>query len=144
MFVLATAALLPAGIFREAEKIYRRERPDILMSCERFHTSPFWALTPKPDGCLEPLFPEMVLINSQDLPASVADAGLWYFFNLNTMMKYQSVKIADRLMPFLVPEQYTCDVDTIEDWRVLEEKFERLRTNPLLDGTNSDVKVGEQ
>jgi len=128
LFVLATAALIPAHLYREAHNIFRRARPDILMSCERYSSSPFWALTQKPDGYWTAEFPDKVMINSQDLPDTFADAGLWYFFDLNDMLKYQSVKLADKLLPFVVAEEYACDVDTIADWLVLEKKFARLRT----------------
>ncbi|MEK9969919.1 MAG: hypothetical protein VW600_12345, partial [Ferrovibrio sp.] len=76
LFALATAALVPADIYQQAWQIFGSSRPDILMSCEKAH--PFWAMTQKADGFWWPIFPEKVLTNSQDLPPSLIDAGLFY------------------------------------------------------------------
>ena len=123
LFVLATAALVPVQVFREAHALYQAERPNILMACEHFSSPPHWALLRQPDGYLKPLFPEMVRINSQDLPEAMTDAGLFYFFPLDVMVRYESHKDVDRLLPFLVPERYCVDVDRPEDWDLLEMKY---------------------
>ena len=126
LFVLATAALVPAEIYREAYQAYCAERPDILMACEHYPSPPQWALVRKPDGYLTPLFPAMVRINSQDLPEAMTDAGLFYFFDLEVMAQYDSHKDVERLSPFLVADRYCVDVDQPEDWDLLEYKYARL------------------
>jgi pseudaminic acid cytidylyltransferase len=128
LFVLATACLVPPDIYRKAHKIYQDREPEILMSCEPFHSSPFWSMVRKPDGFWEPLFPEKVFINSQDLPETLIDAGLFYFFDLETMKAYPSVKLVDRLMAFEMPHDYAVDVDSPRDWDRLEEKFAKLNS----------------
>jgi N-acylneuraminate cytidylyltransferase len=126
LFVLATAVLVPPKVYSVAHQEYLSARPDVLMSCEPFNSPPWWALMQKGDGSWGPIFPEEVLISSQHLPRTLADAGLFYFFNLDTMRQYQSVKMVKHLHPFIVPHRYVVDVDTPEDWEILEEKFERL------------------
>lgn len=123
LFALATAALVPPTIYREAHALYRREWPDILMACEHYPSPPQWALVRKDDGYLTPLFPEMVRVNSQDLPEAMTDAGLFYLFSQDVMARYDSHKDVERLLPFLVPERYCVDVDRPEDWDLLEMKF---------------------
>jgi N-acylneuraminate cytidylyltransferase len=125
LFALATAALVPASIYRDAHARFRADKPDILMSAELAH--PFWTMVQKPDGYWRPLFPEKVLINSQDLPPAQIDAGLFYMFDLDVMRRFPSVKIVDRLQTFVVPPAYTIDVDSPEDWDELEFKFRRKR-----------------
>lgn len=125
LFALATAALVPATVYADAFRQYTASRPDILMSCEPAH--PFWAMVQKPDGFWWPLFPDRVLTNSQDLPKSLVDAGLFYMFHLDTMQRFTSVKLADRLQPYEVSARYTVDVDTPEDWDMLEYKFHKLK-----------------
>jgi N-acylneuraminate cytidylyltransferase len=127
LFALATAALVPEETYREAYALYDSERPDILMSCEHFSSSPLWGLVRKDDGYLKPLFPEMVRINSQDLPEVLTDAGLFYLFNLDVMVRYENHKDVDRLLPYVVPERYCVDVDRPEDWDLLEYKYTRLQ-----------------
>jgi len=125
LFALATAALVPASIYADAYRQFVASTPDILMSCEV--AQPFWAMTQKTDGFWWPLFPEKVLTNSQDLPKSLVDAGLFYMFDLDKMQRYSSVKLADRIQPYEVPNRYSVDVDTPEDWDLLKYKFQRLR-----------------
>lgn len=126
LFVLATAALVPASVYQDAYKVYREHQPQILMSCEAYGTSPFWAMVEKSDGFWEPIFPNKVLTNSQDLPKTLVDAGLFYFFQLSSLMKYESVKIVDKLMPYLVEDAYLGDIDTPKDWQELELQYKQL------------------
>ena len=125
LFALATAALVPTSIYADAYRQFIASKPDILMSCETAH--PFWAMTQKTDGFWWPLFPEKVLTNSQDLPRSLVDAGLFYMFDLDNMKRYPSVKLADRILSYEVPNRYTVDVDTTEDWDLLEYKYHKLK-----------------
>lgn len=127
LFVLATAALLPSSVFVDAHQTYLEGKPDVLMSCESFHMSPFWAMTEKDDGFWQPIFPESVLVPSADLPPTVIDAGLFYFFSLSALETSESLKLVDRLQAYVVPVDLACDVDTEADWHRLEEKFSRLR-----------------
>ena len=124
LFALATAALVPASVYRSAHERFSADRPDILMSAEPAH--PFWSMVQKPDGYWQPLFPDKVLTNSQDLPAAQIDAGLFYMFDLDVMMRFPSVKLVDRLQTFVVPSAYTIDVDSPDDWEELENKYRRL------------------
>ena len=66
LFTLATAALVTPAIFKKAYKVYRQTNPDILMSCEEYPEPIWWAMKEKDDGYLKPLYPKMVLKNSQD------------------------------------------------------------------------------
>lgn len=125
LFSLATAPLVPAHLLRQAHKVYGEERPDVLMSCEP--TSPWWAMTQKPDGFWWPLYPDKVLINSQDLPRALVDAGLFYFMHQPTVARYESVKLVPKLRAFEVPARYNGDIDTPDDWDLLEYKYNRLQ-----------------
>ncbi|GJM17542.1 MAG: pseudaminic acid cytidylyltransferase [Thermodesulfobacteriota bacterium] len=120
LFVLATAALVPAQTYNDAYEKWNKISPDILMSCKEYEKSPYWALAPDSNGFLKPLFKEMVYINSQDLPKAYTDAGLFYYFNLDGMLDYDSHKVVDKLVPYLINEEWAIDIDTIDDWKKLE------------------------
>jgi N-acylneuraminate cytidylyltransferase len=125
LFVLATAILVPAGVYADAHRVWQSQRPDVLMSCET--DFPWFAMTRKADGYWTPVFPEKVLSNTQDLPPSLVDAGLFYFFDHTVVADAPSLKLVDRLMPYMVPRDYLGDIDTAEDWSLLEKRFVRLR-----------------
>jgi CMP-N-acetylneuraminic acid synthetase len=124
LFALSTAALVPPSVFREAWQVWRRKSPDILMSCER--AFPWWDMVEKPDGFWAPLYPDKVTVNSQDLPRALVDAGLFYFFRQPRIAEFETVKSADRVLPFVVSDRYLGDIDTPEDWDLLEYRFAKL------------------
>ncbi len=129
LFVLATAALLPKYIYEKAYKDYIVKKPQVLMSCEPYDITPLWSMAKKADGYWYPLHPDEVLKNSHDLPTTLVDAGLFYYFNLPTVVNYKSLKLVDRLLPFIVPDKYRGDIDTMSDWSALENKFNEMNKN---------------
>ena len=128
LFVLATAALVPRQVYLDAYQLFLEKKPEMLMSSGVMDDSPFWAFKSKDDGFWSPVFPEMVRINSQDLPTARNDAGLFYFLNVPAMAKYDCHKLAERIIPFNVDPQYAVDVDTEADWKRLEDKFFALQS----------------
>lgn len=127
LFVLATAALVPPSVFLSAFDVYTAQNPEILMSCQYYSEPPWWALIQKNDGYWEPIYKDKVTVNSQDLPETITDAGLFYFFDQSVMASYDCHKNSKRLLPFFVPFQYQCDVNSEEDWFLLEWKLDRLK-----------------
>ena len=126
LFVLATAALVPPQILHEAYEIYVDRNPEILMSCESYQEPIWWALAKSEKDFWSPLFPEKVTVNSQDLPTTITDSGLFYYFNRATMEKYNCHKNAKRLLPYFVPFEYRIDINNQDDWDLLEWKYNRL------------------
>lgn len=128
LFSLATAALVPPRVYREAHAVWKAEKPDIVMSCEKAY--PWWAMVQKDDGFWTPLYPDKVLINSQDLPPALVDAGLFYLFDQAVVSGFDSVKLVDRLRAFEVDDAYIGDIDTADDWALLEYKHSKLKDTP--------------
>jgi CMP-N-acetylneuraminic acid synthetase len=126
LFVLATAALVPPAIFREAHAAYVQHKPELLMSCTSYPVTPFFAMTQKKDGYWQALFPDKVLLNTQDLPPTLVDAGLFYYFSQAAVAGYPDIKLVEKLYAYRVEDRYAVDVDTFEDWQSLEEKYRRL------------------
>ncbi|NKB55247.1 MAG: NTP transferase domain-containing protein [Alphaproteobacteria bacterium] len=125
IFALATAALLTPELLNRAVDTWRRSQVDILMSVLEIGKSCYWALLPRGDGMLEPMFPEMVRVNSQDLPKAYTDAGQFYIFKPDVMQRFSSHKDVDRLLPFEIPAESAVDIDTDRDWDLLEFQFAR-------------------
>lgn len=126
MFVLATAALVPARVYGAAVETFHRDRPNVLMSCTHYPVSPLWAMIQKPDGFWTPIMPQYCFTASKDLPQTLVDAGLFYLFDLDVMLRSSSLKVVDRLQAVTVEERYSVDVDWPEDWDMLERKFRDL------------------
>jgi len=120
LFVLATAALLTPETLSKAIAAWEEGQPDILMSVLEIGKNCYWSLIPQEDGTLKPMFPDMVRINSQDLPKAYNDAGQFYIFQPDTMQKFGSHKDVDRLQPFEIRPSEAVDIDTEDDWAFLE------------------------
>jgi len=126
LFVLATACFVPPDVFREAFQSYMKNKPDMLMATTEYNLSPFKALIPKPDGYWRYLFPKKSSLMSQNFPRTMIDAGAFYFFNLNCIKKSKDYKSIKRLAVHQVNPAHVQDVDTLEDWEALEEKYKKL------------------
>ena len=133
LFVLATAALVPAEVYLDAYEVYRATQSEILMSCEPYSEPVWWALEEQDDGFWYPIYPDKVTVNSQDLPQALTDAGLFYLFDQRVLRAYDCHKLARRLKPYLVPHQYRCDINDEEDWERLEWKYMRLQKGAAID-----------
>jgi CMP-N-acetylneuraminic acid synthetase len=127
LFALATACLVPAPVYREAFRLYKKNKPQLLMAAMGYQSSPFKALVQKEDGCWRYLFPKESALMSQDMPQTRVDAGLFYFFNTDDIKGLDSFQSIDRLGVYDVPAAYAVDVDTDDDWQILEEKCRALR-----------------
>ena len=123
LFVLATAALVNKKNFNLAYKQYKKFNSEILMSCREFDQTPYWALKINKSGNLRPLFPKECFVNSQYLESIYYDSGLFYFFNFNKVKKYNDLKNAKRIKPFYVNDDSGIDINTLEDWKKLEDIF---------------------
>jgi pseudaminic acid cytidylyltransferase len=128
LFALATAALVPPAVYRDAYRRFRRERPDILVATSRLEHSPYRALARTPGGRWAPLFPRMLSARTQDLPEARRDAGLFYFMRYAPMARLRGHWFeARRLACFPAPEAVAVDVDAPSDWRTLEARYRELR-----------------
>ena len=123
LFVLPTAVLVNKKNFTLAYKQYKKYNPEILMSCRKFDQTPYWALKINKSGNLRTIFPRKCLVNSQYLETLYYDSGLFYFFNFNKVKKYNDLKNAKRIKPFFVNDDLGIDVNTLEDWKKLEDIF---------------------
>lgn len=70
-------------------------------------------------------WPEFQKARSQDLEDLYHDAGQWYFFK-NSEQHHVSM-IKDRTAPLLLDAPRVQDIDTMEDWKMAELKFQILR-----------------
>ena len=128
LFVLPTAAMVSKNIFNKAFNKYKKNKPELLMSCKQFQNTPYWAMFLKKNGYLNSIFPKKVLKNSQDLDKLYYDAGLFYFFNINNIKKYNDFKNTKKILPFFVNDETDgIDIDTYQDW----ERFKKIFSSKL-------------
>jgi pseudaminic acid cytidylyltransferase len=125
LMTIPTAALVTPDVYRHAYECYLKEKPSMLLSTVGYPISPYWALSKTKDGKWSPLFPEKLLIRSQDLPETQVDACLFYFLNYKKMVNHKTAWMEKNngLVCFPVADIMAVDVDTPKDWSELETKY---------------------
>lgn len=61
-------------------------------------------------------------VRSQDLLSVYYDPGQFWILNTGSFKKYRKLYMP-KSIPFLMSEENVQDVDTIQDWKILERKF---------------------
>ena len=124
LFVLPTAPMVRISTLQNAYEEYISSECEILMSTKLINA--YWALKEKGEY-LEALFPDFADLNSQELPKTYIDAGLFYFFNVDLMRKYTDFNLAKKIKSFSVDEKDGFDINTIDEWNMLELKFKKYQ-----------------
>jgi len=77
------------------------------------------------DGGVEPMFPESIMMRSQDLEEAYHDAGQFYWGRAEAFLK--EVATFSRVsLPIVLPRHLVQDIDTPEDWKNAELMFQSL------------------
>lgn len=77
------------------------------------------------EGKIKMNWPEYMQTRSQDLPPAFHDCGQFYFINTSSFFPDKQL-FTDFTIPFEMPESEVQDIDTEEDWKVAEMKYEFL------------------
>lgn len=120
LFVLPTAAMIRQQTLKDAYKLYKNKDCEIVMSTKLINAH--WALEQK-GKYLKAMFPKYAVLNSQELPSTYIDAGLFYFLNVRLMKNYSDFNLSEKIIGFPISEKDGIDVNTIDEWNMLELKF---------------------
>jgi len=77
------------------------------------------------NGFLQMICPENKFVRSQDLMPAYHDAGQFYWYRIEPFVQNKGVGY-ERSVPIIVPESEVQDIDTEEDWKIAEMKFQML------------------
>lgn len=84
------------------------------------------------DGLLSWANPESFLLRSQDLETMYHDAGQFYWFNIPRLLETKQLK-GLTAGGIIIDEMHAHDIDTEEDWKIAEFKYQLLKES-LLNG----------
>ena len=78
------------------------------------------------DDCLSMKWPEFLRTRSQDMEILYHDCGQFYCYDIE---KYKALngRIAEGIMPLIVPESEVQDIDSEEDWKIAEIKYQIMK-----------------
>lgn len=78
---------------------------------------------------IEMKHPEYMDARSQDLEKMYHDSGQFYCLKTNRFKKNKRL-MAGKVVPLVLPETEVQDIDTLEDWKLAELKYQMMKRNP--------------
>lgn len=81
-------------------------------------------------GLIERLDEKLYFSRSQDLETYYHDCGQFYFYKTEELLKTGG-KIWDKVIPYVLSELEVQDIDTIEDWKMAEIKYQVFNSKTL-------------
>ena len=123
--ILPTAPLVETADLIKSHEILEKEKCVSVIPVVKYSFTIFRSLKIE-NGRLVMNWPENFPKRSQDLPDAYHDAGLFYWYS----KKYFEEKIAgfgENAYPYILDEEKAQDIDTLEDWKIAEMKYNLLR-----------------
>jgi len=82
---------------------------------------------------LSMIWPEQINSRSQDLMSAYHDSGQFYFFLVKRFLETHNL-YGEHALPIVLPESEVQDIDTEEDWKVAELKYQILHRSGVGNG----------
>lgn len=106
-------------LLKQAHKIFISTNADKLTPVVKFSFPVQRAFRVDEKGFLKYREPLNANKRSQDLEPMYHDAGMFYFYKANALN-------SDNRVPFILSEDVTQDIDTMDDWKMAELKYKVL------------------
>ncbi len=123
--IYPTAPFLTADAIKEAMISLRTKKADSVLPVVKFSFPPQRCVVMKEDY-VEPKWPECMPMRSQDLEPMYHDCGQFYCINVQRFLQEKKV-IMQKTVPFIQLEENVQDIDTEEDWKIAEMKYQIIR-----------------
>ena len=123
--VYATQPLLkPENLVKAFEQLSTTEGAESICTVEAYSYPPQRA-TVIVDGELKQLHPETYYARSQDLEKIYNDCNQFFLFKTYALMRDQKL-YTEHTLPFILAESESQDIDTMEDWKLMEMKYDLM------------------
>ena len=115
---------LKAATLKKAYEQYKNKYVDGLQPVCRYPVPIEWAMKLEND-ILTPNDRELLLIRSQDLVPKYFDVGMFYYCRVKALLEEKSLTPL-KTAGFVIDETECQDIDTLDDWKIAEIKYELL------------------
>lgn len=122
--IYPTAPFLTPKRLEEAMTLLENSGADCVQPVVRFSFPPQRCLVEE-DGLLRFKWPEYRNARSQDLEPYYHDAGQFYCLRTESFGRQQAL-VMEKTLPFILSELEVQDIDTEEDWKLAEVKYQLL------------------
>jgi pseudaminic acid cytidylyltransferase len=124
--IYATAPFVTGELLREGLATIKASGTPFAFSIAEYPAPIQRALRIRPDGILEPFWPDNTGVRSQDLETAFHDAGQFYWGSVDAWLEAREIHSATST-PVILPAHRVQDIDTPEDWVRAELMFTVLR-----------------
>ena len=124
--LLPTAPLIDVSDIRDAYEILVKNNSTSVIPVVKYSYTIFRSLKIE-DGRLTMNWPENYSKRSQDLPDAYHDAGLFYWYS-DKYFEEKTAGFGENSYPYVISEEKAQDIDTEEDWKIAEMKYEFLKS----------------
>ena len=123
--VYATAPFLQQSYLKEGYERLRQSGRMYAFSVTSFPFPIQRAIRISSNGGVEPMFPDSIMMRSQDLEEAYHDAGQFYWGRAEAFLK-EVATFSQVSLPIVLPRHLVQDIDTPEDWANAELMFQSL------------------
>ena len=124
--IYPTAPFIEESILKKAMQIMEEKRPAVVIPVVEFSYPPQRCFIVDERGYAKFKYPEYVQARSQDLEKEYHDAGQFYVYNMKKLFEKKGI-IKDDFFSIILPEMMVQDIDTLNDWKLAELKYQLLR-----------------
>jgi len=122
--IYPTAPLVTSERLLSTGKLLAESGADCALPVTRF-SFPIWRAFKIDEGRLQFYWPENALRRSQDLASAFHDCGQFYFLRTSAFLEHRRL-VMPHTIPVMVPESEAQDIDTDEDWKLAEIKYNKM------------------
>ena len=120
--IYPTAPFVTANALKTAMMLLEQERSDCVIPVVKFSFPPQRCVVIN-QGRLTPKWPENMKVRSQDLEPFYHDCGQFYCLDVRKVQEQKVIWMKD-VVPFIQDESTVQDIDTLEDWKIAEMKYQ--------------------
>ena len=120
--IYPTAPFVTANALKTAMMLLEQERSDCVIPVVKFSFPPQRCVVIN-QGRLTPKWPENMKVRSQDLEPFYHDCGQFYCLDVRIFQEQKVIWMKD-VVPFIQDESTVQDIDTLEDWKIAEMKYQ--------------------
>lgn len=121
-----TTPFITGDILNRAMQIMEDKKPSVVIPVVQFSYPPQRCFIIDEDGYAKFKYPQYVKTRSQDLEKEYHDAGQFYVYNVEKLFEKKGI-IEDDFIPIVLPEICVQDIDTLDDWKMAELKYQVLK-----------------
>lgn len=120
--IYPTAPFVTANALKTAMMLLEQEKSDCVIPVVKFSFPPQRCVVIN-QGRLTPKWPENMKVRSQDLEPFYHDCGQFYCLDVRKFREQKVIWMKD-VVPFIQDESTVQDIDTLEDWKIAEMKYQ--------------------